>query len=227
VEPRDAEPIRAIYNYEVENGTTTFDLVIRSEGDQRDWVERHRGAHPAIVAVEDAGGPARRSEVVIGFGVIAPYRNRAAYATTVENSVYVHRDHRAKGVGRAIVTQLVRLAGTQGFHAVIARISGGNEASIALIGPAASSWWVSNARSGANTANGSTWSRCSECSEIRTRRRPTDGVHATCVDATGGYAPAAANSGAAATCQLLDQRPIGTTKTPKRNKKAPATATGL
>jgi phosphinothricin acetyltransferase len=134
VKPADAEAIRAIYNAEVEGGINTFDLVTRTAEDQRAWVERHRGAHPAIVAVEVT--PGRRfaggAETVLGFGVIAPYRNRAAYATTVEDSVYVHGDHRGKGVGRAIVDELVRLAATQGFHAVIARISGGNDASIAL-----------------------------------------------------------------------------------------------
>jgi L-amino acid N-acyltransferase YncA len=148
VERRDAEAIRAIYNLEVEGGTTTFDLVTRTSEEQRQWVERHRGAHPAIVAVDDspvvdeplavfnAGvGPDIPSDgPVAAFGVIAPFRNRAAYATTVESSVYVHRDYRGQGVGRAIVTELVRLAGEHGFHSVIARISGNNDASIALHG---------------------------------------------------------------------------------------------
>jgi L-amino acid N-acyltransferase len=123
VELEDAEAIRAIYNHEVANGTNTFDLVSRTAEDQRDWVVRHRGAHPAIVA--DSGQ-------VIGFAVLAPFRNRAAYSTTVEDSVYVHRDHRGEGVGRTLLEELVRLAGAQGFHAIIARISSENEASVAL-----------------------------------------------------------------------------------------------
>jgi phosphinothricin acetyltransferase len=134
VEPGDAEAIRAIYNEEVENHLNTFDLVTRSAAEQLAWVERHRGAHPAIVAVADGSGPDGPGGAgeVLGFGVIAPFRDRAAYATTVEDSVYVHQDHRGRGVGRAVVTELVRLAGTQGFHTVIARISSTNEASIAL-----------------------------------------------------------------------------------------------
>ena len=132
VEPRDSEPIRAIYNVEVVGGTTTFDLVTRTVEEQRAWVDRHRGAHPAIVAVEDPSPGGRGADTVLAFGVIAPYRNRAAYATTVESSVYVHGDHRGRGIGRAVVTELVRLAGDHGFHTVIARISGNNEASIAL-----------------------------------------------------------------------------------------------
>jgi len=50
----------------------------------------------------------------------------------VEDSVYVHGDHHGKGVGRALLEELVRLATAHGFHAVIARIVGGHEASIAL-----------------------------------------------------------------------------------------------
>lgn len=134
VEAADGEAIRAIYNDEVANGTNTFDLVVRSREDQRVWVERHRGAHPAIVAVDaDPGAEARPGrEEVLGFGVVSPYRNRAAYATTVEDSVYVHRDHRGRGVGAALLAELLRLAEVQGFHAVIARIASGNEPSIRL-----------------------------------------------------------------------------------------------
>jgi L-amino acid N-acyltransferase len=135
VERADAEAIRAIYNYEVKNGTNTFDLVARSTEDQRAWIDRHRGAHPAIVAVEELPeGPAGRGSagLVTGFGVISPYRNRAAYGTSVEDSVYVHRDQRGRGVGRALLAELLSLAGAHGFHAVIARISSENEPSIRL-----------------------------------------------------------------------------------------------
>jgi L-amino acid N-acyltransferase len=119
----DAEPIRAIYNREVAESTNTFDLVPRSAQDQAEWLRAHEGAHPAVVAVGPDGG-------VVGFGSISPFKERPAYATTVENSVFVHVDHRGRGVGKAILAELVRLATSHGFHAMIARIVGGNEASI-------------------------------------------------------------------------------------------------
>ncbi len=131
----DGEAIRAIYNHEVTHGTNTFDLVPRTAGEQRTWVLRHQGAHPAIVAVtEDAAGRGGEDAgaTVLGFGLLAPYRDRPAYATTVEDSVYVHRDARGRGVGRAILEELLRLGAAQGFHTVIARISGANEPSIRL-----------------------------------------------------------------------------------------------
>lgn len=71
-------------------------------------------------------------ETVLGFGSLSRYRSRPAYATTVENSVYVDRLHRGKGIGKLILHELIRLAGEHGFHAVIARVVGHNETSIGL-----------------------------------------------------------------------------------------------
>lgn len=124
----DAEPVREIYNREVTGSTVTFDLVPRTLAAQQAWLASHSGAHPAIVAVADDGG----EEVVVGFGSLSPYRSRPAYATTVEDSVYVHHEHRARGVGRLLLEELVRLATVHGFHSMMARIVGGHAASIGL-----------------------------------------------------------------------------------------------
>jgi phosphinothricin acetyltransferase len=122
--PDDAPAIRAIYNVEVLESTVTFDLVPRSLDEQRAWLTAHAGAHPAIVAVDDG--------LVAGFGSLSPYRDRPAYATTVEDSVYVSRERRGHGIGRLLLDELVKLGTTHGFHSVIGRIVGGHEASIAL-----------------------------------------------------------------------------------------------
>jgi L-amino acid N-acyltransferase len=124
-ERRDAEAIRAIYNVEVGDSAVTFDLVPRTLDEQVDWIDEHSGAHPAIVAVDDGGQ-------VVGFGSLSPFKDRPAYATTVEDSVYVRRDRRGQGVGRLLLDELLRLAADHGFHSVMARIVGGHEASIAL-----------------------------------------------------------------------------------------------
>jgi L-amino acid N-acyltransferase YncA len=111
----DGEGIRAIYNLEVTESTVTFDLIPRSAAQQEDWLVHHGGAHPAVVAAGPEGE-------VLGFGALSPYRSRPAYATTVEDSVYVRRDVQGRGVGRAILDELVNLATSHGFHAVMARI---------------------------------------------------------------------------------------------------------
>ena len=124
--PDDAEAIRSIYNREVTESTATFDLVPRSEEDQQRWMEDHAGAYAAVVGVDEATG------VVAGFASLSPYRTRPGYSTTVEDSIYVDADHRGTGVGRLLLTEVVRLAEASGFHAVMARISGAQEPSLAL-----------------------------------------------------------------------------------------------
>jgi phosphinothricin acetyltransferase len=120
----DAEAIRVIYNLEVTGSTSTFDIVERSVEEQIEWLERHSGAHPAVVAVD-------RGQVC-GFGSLTSYRDRAAYSTSVEDSVYVGTEWRRQGVGALILEELVQLATRHGFHTVIGRIAGGNEASVLL-----------------------------------------------------------------------------------------------
>jgi phosphinothricin acetyltransferase len=121
----DAEAIRAIYNREVLTATVTFDLVERSLDDQIQWLAARDGAH-AVLVCTDADGE------VIGFGSLSPYRDRPAYRTTVEDSIYVHRDHQGSGVGRRVLEGLVDTARDHGFHSIIGRIVGGHDASIAL-----------------------------------------------------------------------------------------------
>ena len=121
----DSEALRSIYNPEVLESTVTFDLVPRSLEDQREWLRARSGAHAVLVAVEGA-------DEVVGFGSLSAYKDRAAYSTTVEDSVYVRRDRQGAGVGRLLLGELVAVATAHGFHAVMARIVGGHDASIRL-----------------------------------------------------------------------------------------------
>jgi phosphinothricin acetyltransferase len=120
----DAEAIRQIYNLEVTTSTVTFDLVPRTLPQQEEWLAKRSGAHAVLVA-EDA-------DEIIGFASLSPYRDRAAYATTVEDSVYVARSHQGQGVGKRLLGDLVGLAEQHGFHSMMARIVGGHDASINL-----------------------------------------------------------------------------------------------
>jgi L-amino acid N-acyltransferase YncA len=98
--------------------------VPRSEAEQRAWLAERSGAHAVVVAAD--------GDEVLGFGTLSPYRDRPAYTTTVEDSVYVRRDVQGRGVGRALLGELVEVATASGFHTVIARVVGGHEASLAL-----------------------------------------------------------------------------------------------
>ena len=126
----DAEATRRIYNLEVVDSTVTMDLVPRSHKEQLLWTQRHLGIHGALVAVDE--DPLTGEERVIGFASISPWREKPAYSTTVENSVYVDRDHQGRGVGRILLDGILHVAAESGFHACMARIVTGHEASIRL-----------------------------------------------------------------------------------------------
>jgi phosphinothricin acetyltransferase len=121
----DAQAIAEIYNYEVTRSTATFDIVPRTIEQQQEWLAARSGAFAAIVAVDGA----RR---VVGFASLSPYKERAAYRTTVEDSVYVHQDHTGQGIGKALLGRLVEVARESGFHSVIGRIEAGGDVSRAL-----------------------------------------------------------------------------------------------
>ena len=120
----DAEALRQIYNREVSGSTVTFDLVPRTLVDQLEWLQARSGAHAVLVAEIDGE--------VVGFASLSPYRDRPAYNSTVEDSVYIRADQRGKRIGHALLHELVTTAAQHGFHTVVARIVGDHEASIGL-----------------------------------------------------------------------------------------------
>ena len=135
VELDDAPALMSIYNPEVVETTVTFDLVPRTLAQQQDWIRAHRLTHPCLVALnetDDVGDVGARGERILGFALVSPFRSRPAYATTVENSVYVHRRARGRGVGEVLLRELISTAQESGFHSLIARIVGENDGSIRL-----------------------------------------------------------------------------------------------
>ena len=122
--PADAGDLCRIYNREVEQSTVTLDLVPRSLDDQRAYIAERSGGLAIVVAEID--------DVVVGFAGLSFYRDRPGYRTSVEDSVYVDRDHHGLGVGNALLGEVVHLATNHGFHTIFARIIGPQEASVAL-----------------------------------------------------------------------------------------------
>jgi L-amino acid N-acyltransferase YncA len=135
VELADARAIMGIYNPEVIETTVSFDLVPRTLESQETWILAHQATHPCIVAIneeDDLGESGARGEKILGFALVSPFRSRPAYATSVENSVYVHRAARGRGVGEKLLRELIETAQESGFHSIIARIVGENDGSIRL-----------------------------------------------------------------------------------------------
>ena len=114
----DVPALLDIYNYEVINGAATLDLNTRT-------LEEWENNHPLSVGVEDGE--------ITGYASLSEYRQKEAYKTTVELSIYVSPNHRKKGVGRALMAHILEMAkNDEGTHCVVSVITAGNEASTKL-----------------------------------------------------------------------------------------------
>jgi phosphinothricin acetyltransferase len=120
----DLPGITEIYNEEVLNGVATFDTEIKTIDNRREWLSQHGGKHPVLVAFIN--------HEMVGWASLTRYSDRAAYNGTAEVSVYIHANHRAKGIGSVLFAHLIKEAELLGLHYLISRITQGNETSIRL-----------------------------------------------------------------------------------------------
>ncbi|MEQ1783481.1 MAG: N-acetyltransferase family protein [Hyphomonadaceae bacterium] len=118
--------ITAIFNHAVRE---TFSIWSETETTielRRAWMQARKAAgFPVIVAVDGAGD-------VLGYGSFGLFRDFPGYAKTVEHSVYVAPAAQRKGVGRAILAELIARARKKGMEAMVGGIDSKNTGSIAL-----------------------------------------------------------------------------------------------
>ena len=122
----DFSAIQAIYAHHVLRGLASFE-------EEPPALDEMRRRHDDVVSrglpwlVADFGG------TVAGYGYCAPYRARSAYRYALEDSVYVRDDMTGKGVGSALLAELVRRCEGLGYRQIVAVIGdSGNAGSIAL-----------------------------------------------------------------------------------------------
>jgi L-amino acid N-acyltransferase len=120
----DAERMREIYNDAVRETTATFDTEPRSLSDQVAWFEQHDVRHPVIVAL--------LGDTVVGWASLSPWSERRAYDGTAEISVYVGAEWRRRGVGRALVAEILAAGARCRLHTILARVAEGNPVSRGL-----------------------------------------------------------------------------------------------
>jgi L-amino acid N-acyltransferase YncA len=120
----DLPAISAIYNHYIRTSTATYQYEPETAGERRQWFAEHDEKHPAVVAEE--GGE------VVGWGALSPFRMRYGYRFTVEASVYVRHDCHRKGIGRALLADLIERARQLGYHTLIGGASADQTASLAL-----------------------------------------------------------------------------------------------
>ena len=125
VQESDADAIAAIYGHHVLHGTASYDLEPPPAEFHRDKIRRIRAARwPFIVAEADGE--------VAGYAYVTQFRDRAAYRFTAEDSIYVHPDAMRRGIGKALLDELLERCAAFGFRTIIAVIGGAEPASIAL-----------------------------------------------------------------------------------------------
>jgi phosphinothricin acetyltransferase len=107
----DAGIINDIQNHYVVNSTATFHTEPVTLDERLSWLENRSPSHPVTVAeVEGA---------IAGWGALEVFRGRRAYRHTAEFSVYVHHEWHRRGIGRAIMTDLVSRARALQHHALV------------------------------------------------------------------------------------------------------------
>lgn len=121
-----AQAILDIFNEAIVTSTALYDYQPRSLTSMNAWfAAKDKGNFP-VIGIEDEHG------TLLAFGSYGTFRAWPAYKYTVEHSVYVHKDHRGKGLGLRVMQELIAEAGQRDVHAMIGCIDASNPGSIAL-----------------------------------------------------------------------------------------------
>jgi L-amino acid N-acyltransferase len=131
----DLPGIFAIYDREVLHGTCTFDTRPKTEAERLEWFNNNPGGRYPIVVADDGeagGGPDGAGGRVAGWARLYQWSPRPAYERTAENAVYVDAAYRGRGLGRALLVDVLRRGYDAGVRTVIARIAEGNPESVVL-----------------------------------------------------------------------------------------------
>ncbi|MBQ7954327.1 MAG: N-acetyltransferase [Lachnospiraceae bacterium] len=125
-ELKDLKELTDIYNFEVLNGVATFDLEPKTLEERKVWFDNHSSSrHPLIVAEIEG--------CVAGYASLSTYREKEAYKSTAELSVYIGDKFRGQGVATKLMERILEMAREeQSLHTVVSVITAGNEVSAYL-----------------------------------------------------------------------------------------------
>jgi phosphinothricin acetyltransferase len=122
----DLVAINDIYNWYVPRSTCTYQEEPEPIEARQTWFAAHKRnpRHPITVAELDGQ--------IVGWGSLSDYRERSAYRFTCENSVYVRHDMHRRGIGSALLSDLIERARTLEYRNIIAGADAEQTGSIEL-----------------------------------------------------------------------------------------------
>ena len=131
--PQDIPAIQSIYAHHVLHGLASFEEAPPIVEEMRRRFDDVAGQGLPYLAAEVAGE-------LLGYGYCTLYRTRSAYRYTLEDSVYVKEDSHGKGIGKALLAELIARCTALNYRQIIAVI--GDSANMASIGLHASLGFV-------------------------------------------------------------------------------------
>ncbi|HWO96635.1 MAG TPA: GNAT family N-acetyltransferase [Bacillus sp. (in: firmicutes)] len=123
---QDLPQLVEIYNQSVLNNTATFDLNPVTVEQRRKWFDLHdqNELYPLLVAERDGK--------VAGYASLSMFREKEAFQSTSEISIYIDRDHQGHGIGKQLMTAILELAKELNYHVIMAGITKGNDTSVKM-----------------------------------------------------------------------------------------------
>ena len=118
----DVDAIVGIYNWAVNQTFATIDSEALSAEEAAAWWETHARRSRLIVATDDSG--------VIGWARLFPWKQRGI--DVVEDLVYVDPVHHGRGIGRALLTELIKQAQGLGYRTIVATVATDNRSGLQL-----------------------------------------------------------------------------------------------
>jgi len=124
--PADLPAITEIYRDSVLNGTASYEITPPDQAEMTSRFEGIRSKGYPYIAAEGEGG------AFLGYAYASAFRTRPAYRWLVEDSIYLAPEARGRGVGKALLKELLFRCEALGFRQMIAVIGGASAASVSL-----------------------------------------------------------------------------------------------
>lgn len=121
-----AGTILEIFNHAIAHTTALYEYAAWDDAHIAAWFDAKQKGNYPVVGVTGADGG------LMGFASYGPFRLRPAYKYSIEHSVYVHPDHRGKGLGKVLLAAIIERARQQDYHCMVGGIDKDNAISIVL-----------------------------------------------------------------------------------------------